>query len=66
MFILEIALDEIASVQSRSTVERHLYYEGRATKLKLTIIIFIKVEIVDGVQGFLLSTIVRLVGMIKS
>ena len=28
VFILQIALDEIASVRSRSICEPHLYYEG--------------------------------------
>ena len=34
-------------------------------QLKPTIVIFIEVEIVDGVKGFVCSVIVRLVGTIK-
>ena len=59
MFILQIALDEIASVQSRSIFEPSLYYEDEPApickKHKPTIIICIEVKVVDGVKKDLCS-----------
>ena len=42
-----------------------VYTRPNTKKIKPTIIIFIKIEIVDRVKGFVCSVIVRLVGMIK-
>ena len=71
LFTLQVTLDEIASVQSRSIflalfiLQRPSPFQS-PKKLKPTIIIFIEVEIVDGDKGFVCSVLVRLEGMIKS
>ena len=63
MSLLQCDLDQLLS---------SIYYTTKvgldpiSKKPNITIIIFIEVEIVDGAKGFLLSIIVRLVGMTKS
>ena len=76
VFILQIALNEIASVQLLvliyTTKSKYLIDTTNAEptpisqRLKPTIIIFIKVEIFDGVKEFTCFIIFRLVSMIKS
>ena len=63
LFTLQVTLDEINSLAP--FILRRPSVLQSPKKLKPTIIIFIEVEIVDGVKGFVCSVVVRLVGMIK-
>ena len=66
LFTLQIALGEIDSDQFLSTVYATTAKPAPINKkLKPTIIILIEGKLVYGIKGFVCSTIVRLVSMIK-